>query len=209
MPKWIHDRAEHLLAKNPSMPKSQAFAIATQQAHAVGKSPKGYGTNEGRRTAKAKYDTPKDDKKTANPGQLESAKMDKKAQVAMFAAFRDELTKIAANDNFLQALLKIANILPPGATAGGMMHAEGLLAGLAKKTPRLGRIAGEHNAIVNMARSAGHAGEGGSAIKSLIPGSGKPSLPPAATKGFSFPPLSSTPAATMPPSATIPAPRAA
>lgn len=79
MPAWIHDRAEHILAKNPSMPKSMAFALATQQSHAVGKSPKGYGTEEGRETAKAKYDTPKDDKKTANPGGLTSPKMEKKS----------------------------------------------------------------------------------------------------------------------------------
>jgi hypothetical protein len=65
MPAWIHDRAEHLLAKNPDMNKSTAFAVATQQSHALGKSPKGYGTAEGRRVAKAKFDTPGDDVKTA------------------------------------------------------------------------------------------------------------------------------------------------
>lgn len=75
MPAWMHQRAEHILTKNPSMPKSEAFAIATQQSHALGKSPKSYGTLEGRETAKAKYDTPKDDKKTANPGNLSSPKM--------------------------------------------------------------------------------------------------------------------------------------
>ena len=32
MPKWIHTRAEHLLAKNPKMRKSTAFAVATQQS---------------------------------------------------------------------------------------------------------------------------------------------------------------------------------
>jgi hypothetical protein len=85
MPQWIHNRAEHLLAKNPSMDKGQAFAIATQQSHALGKSPKGYGTPEGRSTAKGKYPTPKDDKKTANPGGLDSPKL----------AFADELSKIA------------------------------------------------------------------------------------------------------------------
>lgn len=47
MPEWIHNRAEHLLAKNPSMSKSQAFAIATQQSHALGKTPKSYGTKAG------------------------------------------------------------------------------------------------------------------------------------------------------------------
>jgi hypothetical protein len=34
MPAWIHNRAEHLLAKNPKMNKSQAFAIATKQSKA-------------------------------------------------------------------------------------------------------------------------------------------------------------------------------
>lgn len=68
MPQWIHDRARHIQAKNPEMPESQAFAIATQQSHSLGKSPKGYGTEEGRKKAKAKFDTPKDDKKTADPG---------------------------------------------------------------------------------------------------------------------------------------------
>lgn len=75
MPKWIHDRAEHLLAKNPSMSKSMAFAVATQQAHSTGHTPKGYGTSEGKSTAKAKFDTPKDDEQSANPGKLESSKM--------------------------------------------------------------------------------------------------------------------------------------
>jgi hypothetical protein len=55
MPEWMHNRAEHILAKNPSMPKSEAFAIATQQMHSLGKGPKGYGTPEGRATAKAKF----------------------------------------------------------------------------------------------------------------------------------------------------------
>ena len=78
MPEWMHNRAEHILAKNPSMPKSEAFAIATQQGHALHKNPKGYGTARGRHEAKAKFDTPKDDVKKANPGGLESPKMEKK-----------------------------------------------------------------------------------------------------------------------------------
>jgi hypothetical protein len=70
MPQWIHDRAEHIRAKNPEMPQSMSFAIATQQSHATGKTPKGYGTAEGREEAKEKYTTPGDDKKTADPGGL-------------------------------------------------------------------------------------------------------------------------------------------
>lgn len=81
MPKWMHDRAEHILAKNPDMPKSQAFAIATQQSHALGKSPKSYGTLKGREEAKAKYKTPGDDKKTADPGHL--AKLEKAAALEL------------------------------------------------------------------------------------------------------------------------------
>lgn len=91
MPAWIHDRAEHLLAKNPSMPKGQAFALATQQGHALGKSPKGYGTSDGRERAKEKYPTPKDDKKTANPGGLTSAKLG----AAFIDGFGEELLKLA------------------------------------------------------------------------------------------------------------------
>lgn len=65
MPQWLHDRAKHILAKNKGMPESEAFAIATQQSHALGKSPKSYGTVRGREEAKAKYKTPADDQKTA------------------------------------------------------------------------------------------------------------------------------------------------
>jgi hypothetical protein len=80
MPQWIHDRAEHLLAKNPKMSRSTAFAIATQQSHKMGKSPKGYGTKEGKREARAKYDQPrKEYKRSANPGGLESPKMGKES----------------------------------------------------------------------------------------------------------------------------------
>lgn len=76
MPRWIHSRAEHLLAKNPDMSKSQAFAIATQQSHAAGKTPKGYGTAEGKSVAKEKFDKPKKEyEKTPNPGSLDSPKL--------------------------------------------------------------------------------------------------------------------------------------
>lgn len=92
MPAWIHNRAKHIQAKNPSMPESQAFAIATQQAHAAGKSPKGYGTAEGRREAKKKYDkSPSKYTQTADPGNKA-----KTAGLVFLMGFSDELTKIAA-----------------------------------------------------------------------------------------------------------------
>ena len=53
------------------MGKSQAFAIATQQSHATGHTPKSYGTPEGKREAKAKYDEPKKTyENKSDPGQV-------------------------------------------------------------------------------------------------------------------------------------------
>jgi len=112
MPAWIHNRAEHILASNQSMPKSEAFAIATQQSHAVGKSPKSYGTAQGRHVAKAKYPTPKDDKKTANPGNLDSPKM---------AAFASELAKIAKTGRSSEA--KNQRLVGAGLIGGGLASA--------------------------------------------------------------------------------------
>jgi len=73
--KWIHDRAHRVLDKGDLQDrygedaKSVAYAIATQQAHKMGTTPKkkgGYGTKMGRRIAKAKYDQPRREyKKTA------------------------------------------------------------------------------------------------------------------------------------------------
>lgn len=100
MPKWIHDRARHIQAKNPSMPEGEAWAIATQQSHAVGKSPKGYGTAEGRHKAKSKYKTPSDDKKTADPGHrgekssIKTAGIDSPLPAALLEGFSDEIKKI-------------------------------------------------------------------------------------------------------------------
>jgi hypothetical protein len=63
------------------MDEGEAFAIATQQAHALGKTPQGYGTSEGRRTAKRKYRSPSEYQKTA--------------EAQMWLAFFDELEKTA------------------------------------------------------------------------------------------------------------------
>lgn len=64
--KWVHDRAHHIMNKNKETPKSVAYAVAVQQAHKVGKSPKSFRTGSGVRAAKSKYDFPKKEyKKTA------------------------------------------------------------------------------------------------------------------------------------------------
>lgn len=123
MPEWIHDRAEHILAKNPSMPKGEAFAFATQQSHAVGKSPKGYGTAEGRHEAKVKYDTPHDDKKTANPGDLSSAKL---------AALFDEAVKLGAvSDEQAQKALERYESLERSKLTAGQVGRYGAIGALA------------------------------------------------------------------------------
>jgi len=66
MPAWIHDRArriERSLKRSgtygPEKARQVAFATATQQAHKLGKTPKGYGTAEGKRVAKAKLSQPR------------------------------------------------------------------------------------------------------------------------------------------------------
>jgi len=92
MPAWIHDRAEHLRKKNPEMPESQAWAIATQQSYAAGKAPKKYGTTEGRREAKKKYDSPKSSYVKTPDSKTKSSSID----VALIMGFSDELEKIAA-----------------------------------------------------------------------------------------------------------------
>lgn len=131
MPAWIHDRAQHLLAKNPKMSKSQAFAIATQQSHALGKSPKGYGTGEGRAQAKAKFDKPrKAYVKTPNPRGLETPKLkarEKRAmQVVSYQAMRNSLAKEAG------IMAKIFGGAKKARPAAGAVKAQGVAAQMAR-----------------------------------------------------------------------------
>lgn len=72
--KWIHDRAHHIMDKSPEIDKGVAYAVATQQAHKVGKSPKKFRTSEGVRAAKAKHPFPKSFyKKTASDEKVKKA----------------------------------------------------------------------------------------------------------------------------------------
>lgn len=120
MPEWIHERAKHILAKNPDMPKRIAFASATQQSHAVGKTPKGYGTPAGKREAKAKFDKPKKQYvKSPNPGKLKTQRLPGKAKMKwtgeklvpkkktsspMFHGFAEGLEKAAYDPSRLASL---------------------------------------------------------------------------------------------------------
>jgi hypothetical protein len=58
MPKWVEDRKDYLMKKNPEMAESTAWALATQQGRAAGKVEKAYGTSKGKKKAKKKYKKP-------------------------------------------------------------------------------------------------------------------------------------------------------
>lgn len=75
--RWIHDRAHHIMGKNPSMSKSIAYAVATQQAHKVGKSPRSFRTAEGVRQAKAKHPLPKKFYKKTASERLQKVALDR------------------------------------------------------------------------------------------------------------------------------------
>jgi hypothetical protein len=64
--KWVHDRAKRIMREGDTKDqygkkrgKSVAYAIAVQQAHKLGKSPKKFRTPTGVRVAKRKFDMPK------------------------------------------------------------------------------------------------------------------------------------------------------
>lgn len=76
------------------MSESQAWAIATQQSHASGNSPKGYGTKEGRKKAKEKYHhKPSSYEQAADPSSKDKSSG---IDVSLLKGFSDELSKIAA-----------------------------------------------------------------------------------------------------------------
>lgn len=69
MPKWVEDRKDYILSKNPDMSESTAWAIATQQGRAAGQVAKNYGTSKGKKKAKKKYKKPTSKyEKKAKPG---------------------------------------------------------------------------------------------------------------------------------------------
>jgi hypothetical protein len=100
------------------MDESEAFAIATQQAHALGKAPKGYGTTEGRAEAHRKYRTPQDDQKTAS--------------AYMWAAFFSEIEKLAA---FMPAKGGVAAFLKGRPAVFKAPSEAGIFAKMTRKAP--------------------------------------------------------------------------
>jgi hypothetical protein len=105
--KWIHDRANRIM-EDGDTPKSIAYAVATQQAHATGKSPKDFRTSKGVRKAKAKYDEPKTYQKAAAAAGIGVAKL---------AGFLDELDQIEKEAGKIRNF--ITGLAMTGALAGG------------------------------------------------------------------------------------------
>lgn len=162
MPKWIHERAKHLLATNPDMEKGTAFAVATQQAHKLGKTPKGFGTKEGKREAKAKFDKPKKEYvKGANPGELETPKL---------AAMREELEKEALSPSAAKVLAGIGLGATGGAAAGAAGAGEGSRLKGALKGSLVGGALGAGAGWAGPRYAAGRAGglTGPQALGSLV-----------------------------------------
>ncbi len=142
MPKWIHDRAMELKKEmkdtyGPEKAEQVAFAVATQQSHKLGKSPKTFvskqtgkrepfGTAEGREVAKAKFNKPRSEYK-------------KTAADVMFTSMMEELEKIAVR---WKDALRTGEI---GAAARSRLRQVGLLdygregAGLARGNAELAR----------------------------------------------------------------------
>ena len=89
---WIRDRAHRIMKStvdkyDPKKAKQVAYAVATQQAHSMDKSPKDFRTPAGVSEARQKYDEPSEYKKTA------------------MVAFFDELEKISGAGARLLSLL--------------------------------------------------------------------------------------------------------
>jgi len=112
--KWIHDRAHRILEKGElqkqygDRAKQVAYALATQQAHKMKKTPKkkgGYGTVAGRAVARAKFQKAKSEyRKTAVANWQQIAKKQE----------RDNVEKALKNPKQMAAIRAIV-----GAVAGG------------------------------------------------------------------------------------------
>lgn len=167
MPAWIHNRAERILQSNPEMDKGEAFAIATQQAHALGKAPQGYGTSEGRRTAKRKYRSPSEYQKTA--------------EAQMWSAFFNEIEKTSGMFSPFRPVA--AGIAQFGSRAGqtigqGFQNIASKLRG--QMAPALGRISGRGTSGVLPGTGAAKATP---AISSSVPSFGAVARPTMSTTG--------------------------
>lgn len=133
--KWIYDRAHKIIESGEGKtPKRVAYAVATQQAHKVGKSPKGFRTASGVQEAKAKMRRPvREYRKTAAMNYINSTVVD---------GFFDELEHIEKNAIGLKAL----------ALGGGLLAAG--IGGAAKALPSAVAKAARKPSIMQVAKKA-------------------------------------------------------
>lgn len=99
---WIESRAKRIMSEG-DVPKHIAFALATQQGHAINKSPKDFRTAKGVREAKEKYDKPKSEYQ----------------KTAMLAAFFDELDQMEKDGMGWFGRKVVAPLAIAGGLAGG------------------------------------------------------------------------------------------
>lgn len=154
--KWIHDRAHRIMEEGKTQDeygaekgKQVAYAIATQQAHKTGKSPKDFRTSAGVREAKQKYDEPKSEYQ----------------KTAMMEGFLDELVKIGGHysEVITDALgvpgaglaqwLQTRNLKDAAKSVGGSALATGVGFGIERAaSPWTDELAKKHPGLAAMAR---------------------------------------------------------
>lgn len=108
------------------MSDSQSWAIATQQSYATGKSPRGFGTADGKKKAKAKFSQPKKSYvQTADPKikkAEENSDMPISVEMVKLGGFSDELTKIAIQGRLGEAVRRGAQLLAGGKKTDVVRH---------------------------------------------------------------------------------------
>lgn len=156
------------------MNESTSWAIATQQAHKLKKTPKNYGTVEGRKTARSKFKEPrKSYVQTADPKikkAEENSDMPISVDMVKLGGFSDELVKIAIKGRLGAAASRAATLLAGGkradpgtvARAAGKLKGTkvvgertGMMANLKSKNPKLRR---EAQLVLGARGAAGTAG---------------------------------------------------
>lgn len=108
------------------MEESTSWAIATQQAHKLKKTPKNYGTVEGRKTARSKFKEPKKSYvQTADPKikkAEENSDMPISVEMVKLGSFSDELTKIAIHGRLGEAARRAGQLLAGGKRTDVVKH---------------------------------------------------------------------------------------
>lgn len=178
MPEWLHNRAMHILAKNPAMGKGQAFAIATEQSHATGHTPKGYGTASAKHEAKAKYDEPKKEyEQKSDPGavgkKLERAEdrgavAIKQANLAAALRLHSTLNQAKQLEDLREEIAQIKKNLPAPPPQPEMPKQAGLMLGSPFDPVVIAAFSDELQKIANVGPTPG-APATFSEIKSTIP----------------------------------------